>query len=119
MKNRYLIATIVMLIITGFNLVLISVRKAETASAQSLTQTVLKRYTPQELKKYDGSDPGLPIYIALNGDVYDVTAGKEFYQTGGPYHYLAGRDSSVELNLIGGSIIKSKYPVIGQLSPGQ
>lgn len=65
-----------------------------------------------ELSKHDGTND-LPIYIVLNGLVYDVTAGKEFYASGGPYQYLAGRDSSKELNLIGGNIIKQKYPVIG------
>lgn len=79
-------------------------------TAQNQTQT----FTAKDLKKYDGTDPSLPIYIAMNSLVYDVTAGKEFYQTGGSYHYLAGRDSSNELNFIGGGIIKAKYPVIGQ-----
>lgn len=113
MKLRYVIVLVVMLMITGFNLVIISLRRAEAVSVEA----PLTQFTASDLKKYDGSDSNLPIYLALNGDVYDVTEGKEFYQTSGPYHYLAGRDSSSELNLIGGSIIKSKYPVIGRLIP--
>ncbi len=72
----------------------------------------LPQISQAEMAKHDGSNDS-PIYIALNGLVYDVTAGKEFYASGGPYQYLAGRDSSKELNLIGGNIIKQKYPVIG------
>ncbi len=79
------------------------------------TPTVYKEYSLEELKKFDGTDPNLPILLALDGLVYDVTLGKDFYQPGGPYHDLAGKDSSVQLNLFGGRIIKSKYPVIGKL----
>jgi len=82
-------------------------------TAQNQPQT----FTAKDLKKYDGTDPSLPIYIAMNGLVYDVTAGKEFYQTGGSYHYLAGRDSSDELNMVGGGIIKAKYPIVGRFQP--
>jgi len=72
--------------------------------------------TLEELKKYNGDNQNLPIYIGMNGYVYDVTAGKKFYQPGGSYHDLAGRDSSTELNMAGGGIIKSKYPVVGRLA---
>lgn len=75
----------------------------------------LKNFTVEELKKFDGSNPDLPIYMAYNGDVYDVTAGREFYQTDGPYHDLAGKDSTSELNIAGGGIIKVKYTIIGRL----
>lgn len=33
----------------------------------------MKTFTEEELKKYDGSTPGEPIYFAYNGKVYDVT----------------------------------------------
>ena len=32
-----------------------------------------------ELARYDGSDPSKPIYLGLDGDVYDVTAGARMY----------------------------------------
>ena len=73
-----------------------------------------KVFTDQELKKYDGSNPELPILLALDGKVYDVTTGKDFYKVGGPYHSLAGKDSSQELHVAGGGIIKRTYPVIGE-----
>jgi len=76
-----------------------------------------KTFTVEELAHYDGSDPTKPIYLALNGLVYDITAGKKYYEPGGSYHWLAGKDSSTDLNLIGGDIIKRKYPVVGTLTP--
>lgn len=72
-------------------------------------------FTEAELAKYDGTDPQLPIYIGLNGYVYDVSEGKKYYAPEGAYHYLAGKDSSKSLRMIGGDIIKSKYPVVGIL----
>lgn len=75
----------------------------------------LESYTLTELAKYNGSDQALPIYIGLNGLVYDVSSGKKFYEQGGSYNWLAGKDSSKDLNLIGGDIIKRKYSVVGIL----
>ena len=69
-----------------------------------------------DLKKYNGSDNNLPIYIGLNGLVYDVSSGRDFYKTEGPYHYLAGKDSSVELNLFNPKIITDKYKSVAVLS---
>ncbi len=74
----------------------------------------LKVFTPSELARYNGVDPQLPIYLALDGFVYDISKGKEFYQVGGPYHDLAGKDSSKELHFAGGGIIKQKYPIVGR-----
>ncbi len=73
----------------------------------------LPTYTATTLTPYNGSNENLPIYIALDGYVYDVTAGKSYYTLGGAYHNLAGKDASKELRLFGGNIIKEKYPVIG------
>lgn len=79
----------------------------------------LKTFTLTELARFNGSDPALPIYLGLNGFVYDVTSGKKYYEQGGTYNWLAGKDSSKDLNLIGGDIIMRKYPVIGILTAEQ
>ena len=50
--------------------------------------------TPVELAKYDGSDPSLPIYLAINGTIFDVSAGAHTYGPGGSYHAFAGHDAS-------------------------
>lgn len=50
--------------------------------------------TPVELAKYDGSDSSLPIYLAINGTIFDVSAGAHTYGPGGSYHAFAGHDAS-------------------------
>jgi len=52
------------------------------------------QFTDADLKKYDGSDPELPIYLAVNGTIYDVSNGRRFYGPGGSYHFFAGADAS-------------------------
>lgn len=47
----------------------------------------------EELRRHDGSDPALPIYLAVDGDVFDVTAGGP-YQKGGSYSFFTGRDGA-------------------------
>lgn len=70
-------------------------------------------FSPAELKAFDGSDPRKPIYLAFEGNVYDVTRGRTYYQPGGRYHELAGTDATRLLHIAGGAIIRKKYPVIG------
>lgn len=48
--------------------------------------------TDSELAQYDGSIDGLPIYIAVNGTVFDVSSQKGIYGPGGSYSYLSGKD---------------------------
>jgi predicted heme/steroid binding protein len=100
-----------------FTLAFLFSRRSELIKAQEEVAVVVpkKIFSNADIKPFDGSDDSLPIYIGLNGLVYDVSAGREFYRIGGPYHFLAGRDSSEELNRVGGGIIKTKYPVVGKL----
>ncbi|KAI8070715.1 cytochrome b5-like heme/steroid binding domain-containing protein, partial [Gongronella butleri] len=51
-------------------------------------------FTEAELLKYDGSNPNLPIYLAVDGDVFDVTQGRGWYGWGGSYNHFAGRDAA-------------------------
>ncbi|KAJ2684106.1 hypothetical protein H4R19_006927 [Coemansia spiralis] len=51
-------------------------------------------FTLQELRQHDGTSPGLPILLAIEGDVYDVTLGSAFYGPGGSYSLFAGRDAT-------------------------
>lgn len=50
--------------------------------------------TDAQLELYDGSHPGEPIYVAVGGKVYDVSANPLTYGPGGPYHFFAGRDAA-------------------------
>ncbi|KAK6353170.1 hypothetical protein TWF696_005158 [Orbilia brochopaga] len=46
------------------------------------------------LALYNGTDPALPIYLSINGTIYDVSAGRSKYGPGGGYSFFAGRDAS-------------------------
>lgn len=85
------------------------------SQAHPVTNANQRVFTASELARYDGTNPSLPIYLAFEGKVYNVTPGNKFYKTGGTYHFLAGRDSTNELHIAGGEIIKRKYQVIGIL----
>eukprot|EP00965_Chrysotila_dentata_P205872 6183215-Pleurochrysis_carterae.AAC.2 len=55
--------------------------------------------TPEELTEYDGRElPGTnghaPLFLAIKGRIYDVTAGKPFYGPGRSYHKLVGKDAT-------------------------
>jgi predicted heme/steroid binding protein len=50
--------------------------------------------TPAELSLYNGTDPSLPIYLAVNGSIFDVSANPMIYGPGGSYNFFAGRDAS-------------------------
>ncbi|XP_026195719.1 neudesin [Anabas testudineus] len=54
----------------------------------------VRLFTEEELEKYDGSEEGQPIYMAVKGVVFDVTRGKEFYGKDAPYNALVGKDST-------------------------
>ncbi|KAI0163289.1 hypothetical protein BJ166DRAFT_291033 [Pestalotiopsis sp. NC0098] len=50
--------------------------------------------TLAELSAHDGTDPEKPIYLAINGTVYDVSANRRTYGPGGSYHVFAGVDAA-------------------------
>lgn len=50
--------------------------------------------TDDELLAYNGVDPKKPIYLGLNGSIYDVSAAPNTYGPGGGYHFFAGRDAA-------------------------
>ncbi|KAF8333458.1 cytochrome b5-like heme/steroid binding domain-containing protein [Cantharellus anzutake] len=50
--------------------------------------------TLDELKQFDGSQPGKPIYLAIKGTVFDVSDKPHIYGPTGSYHIFAGKDGS-------------------------
>lgn len=50
--------------------------------------------TDAELALYNGEDPTKPIYVAVNGSVFDVSANPQVYGPLGGYHFFAGRDAA-------------------------
>lgn len=39
-------------------------------------------------------DPGAPLYLAILGEVYDVSVGRKYYGPGEGYHCFVGRCQS-------------------------
>src|SRR6185437_15566101 len=54
---------------------------------------VFRTFTPRTLLPFNGTN-GQPVYLAVRGRVFDVSAGRNFYGPGGPYENFAGRDAS-------------------------
>ena len=79
---------------------------------ENFTET-LPEFNVDTLAVFDGTDASLPIYVAFEGSIYDVTEGKKFYGPDGHYHFLAGTDGTKLLKVFGGSTIQEKYPVVG------
>lgn len=50
--------------------------------------------TDAQLALYNGADPQKPIYLALNGTIYDVSSSPQTYGPGGSYHVFAGKDAA-------------------------
>ncbi|MEI7579409.1 MAG: cytochrome b5 domain-containing protein [bacterium] len=115
-RTKLIIVLSGMIFIVVFGIALIYFRINYNKALPNNVSENLRTYNTNHLAEFDGTDPAKPIYLGLNGYVYDVTPGKQFYEVGGSYHYLAGKDSSAELNLIGGDIIVKKYQVIGKLT---
>lgn len=57
------------------------------------TPTHVKIFSKEELANFKGQDGG-EIYLALVGNVYDVTKGRKHYGPGGGYEFFAGIDGS-------------------------
>ena len=51
-----------------------------------------KVFTKEELKKYDGSENSPGIYIAILGQVFDVTKAPKYYGPNGGYGFFAGKN---------------------------
>ncbi|KTF83307.1 hypothetical protein cypCar_00025082 [Cyprinus carpio] len=66
----------------------------------------VRLFTEEELQRYDGSEKGQPIYMAIKGVVFDVTTGKD-----GPH------ESQLQsLEQIFSGTYKAKYPIVGYTS---
>ncbi|KAI0451805.1 hypothetical protein F5B21DRAFT_485655 [Xylaria acuta] len=50
--------------------------------------------TPAELATYDGKDETKPLYLAINGTIYDVSSNRRTYGPDGSYRYFTGVDAA-------------------------
>ena len=69
-----------------------------SAPSASLAPPNLTPMSADTLRQYDGSD-GRPIYVAIKGQIYDVSAKKEMYGKGAGYNVFAGKDASRGLGM--------------------
>ena len=72
---------------------------AAPAEAKEPAEVELRDFTVEELKEFDGAG-GKPIYVALDGVVFDVSShesGRRMYGAGSGYSMFAGIDASVAL----------------------
>ncbi|KAI0558678.1 Cytochrome b5-like Heme/Steroid binding [Gracilaria domingensis] len=53
-----------------------------------------KEMSREQLRRYDGRDASLPVLLAVDGQVFDVSSAKRHYGPGETYHCLIGRDAS-------------------------
>ena len=65
-----------------------------TAGSPAAGPSGVRVWSPEVLKKYDGSDPSLPLLLVVLGEVYDVTVGAKFYGKGESYNIFLGQDAS-------------------------
>jgi predicted heme/steroid binding protein len=47
-----------------------------------------------KLAEFNGQDASKPIYVAIKGKVFDVSAKREMYGPGAGYNIFAGKDAS-------------------------
>ncbi|CAN8006158.1 unnamed protein product [Ixodes hexagonus] len=75
--------------------------------------------TLEDIRKYDGTStsPEGRVLVAVNGKVFDVTRGKNFYGPGGPYHAFAGHDASRGLATFSVESPKDGYDDLSDLNP--
>jgi membrane-associated progesterone receptor component len=42
----------------------------------------MREFSAEELARHDGTDPSVPLLLCVNGIVYDVSRGRDFYGPG-------------------------------------
>ena len=68
--------------------------KGRLTDVRSWWPTQKTLYSESQLAKFDGTDPMKPVYLAIDGDVYDVSEGRRIYGPGGSYSSFAGKDAA-------------------------
>ncbi len=74
----------------------------------------MKKFTEEELKKYDGSDPAAPVYFAYKGRVYDAT-GSPLFEEGMHFEHYTGCDLTDFMeDAPHGEEVLDELPVVGE-----
>ncbi|KAI5056373.1 hypothetical protein GOP47_0028191 [Adiantum capillus-veneris] len=91
-----------------------SITCADTTSRHAtydIMATEVGEIMEDELLKYNGTDPSLPIYVAIRKRIFDVSSAKSFYGPGGSYAVFAGKDASRAL----AKMSTKEHDVVGSL----
>ncbi len=59
--------------------------------------SILRDFTVAQLKEFTGTSKKFPLYVALLGDVYDVSSSSDLYGKDMPFHCYAGKDASLAM----------------------
>ncbi|KAM5532720.1 hypothetical protein V8D89_013612 [Ganoderma adspersum] len=66
----------------------------ELPNLRQFVPTNQRLFSESLLAQYDGTDAEKPVFIAIDGDVYDVSSNRATYGPGGSYHMMAGKDAA-------------------------
>lgn len=91
-----------------------------TVKTKQLEPMAKRDFTVAELRHYDGTDACEGrILIAINGKVFDVSRGRNFYGPDGPYGVFAGHDATRGLGTfsISPQVLKDEYDDVFDLTP--
>ncbi|CAD5217365.1 unnamed protein product [Bursaphelenchus okinawaensis] len=77
-------------------------------AAPRLPPLDMKDMTLEELRQFDGVKDER-VLLAVCGNIYDVTRGKDFYGPGGAYENLAGHDATRALATFDAKAVKEEY----------
>jgi len=55
--------------------------------------THIDNINEDKLNRYDGTDPNLPILVAIRGKIYVVSNGESFYRSDGSCAVFTGKDA--------------------------
>ena len=88
-----------------------------TEEEQKEVEEIIPRdFTIEQLREFDGKRSE-KIFIALKGEVYDVTAAADYYGPEGTYHCFAGRDASRAMAKLSFEETELGNPRIDDLGP--
>lgn len=54
----------------------------------------MKQMTLEQLAEHDGSRPGVPLMLSIQGTVYNITSGKQYYGPDGECNHTKGLPKS-------------------------
>eukprot|EP00434_Breviolum_minutum_P019255 symbB.v1.2.016969.t1/scaffold1272.1/size127520/1 len=69
-------------------------RLAQRKALENQMHLPPREWHPDDLAVYNGTDPQKPILIGVDGEVFNVWRGRDFYGAEGPYGVFAGKDAT-------------------------